>query len=123
MAKIEDVLATVDEIKANTYDDNVKILWLSELDGQIFNEIILTHEHDEIEPFEGYTDADLGTELIAPFPYDKLYRNYIFAKIDESNGETDRYQNSAAIFNASYKDYYDWYNRTHMPIAKPLRIL
>lgn len=150
---IEQVLAQVDEIKPNTYDDNTKILWLSELDGRIWQEIIKTHEgaeeylkalnpsdyeevteetEEDTEPVEeeqkepiefvGYDTVDLGKVLLAPFPYDKLYREYIFAQIDYSNGETDRYINSATAFNAAYTDFAAFYNRTHLPISNPLKL-
>jgi hypothetical protein len=107
---IAQILAQVDEIKPNTYDDNIKIAWLSELDGQIYNDVFLTHELDENVPsmFLGYTEADLNTELL-------------FAQIDASNGETDRYANSMTLFNASFKDFKSDYNRQHMPLQKTMK--
>ena len=122
--RIDEILADVDEIKPNTYDDNVKLRWLSELDGKIFDQIILTHEHEVPEEgeltFEPY--QSLSEDLLVPFPYTDLYRHYLFAMIDYSNGETDRYQNSMVMFNASYQEFTNWYNRTHKPISKPLKI-
>ena len=50
---IGEVLAEVDEINPNTIDDAVKIGWLSKLDGRIFDETILTHEHDLVDDGEG----------------------------------------------------------------------
>ena len=37
---IAEVLAYVDEVKPNTYDENIKIGWLSEVDGKVFNDVI-----------------------------------------------------------------------------------
>lgn len=130
---INKVLALVDEIDANTYDTKVKIGWLSKLDGRVFNDIILTHEHELvddgteegnlIEPtFSGYSDASLDTELLIADTYSDVYTDYLMAMIAYSNGETERYQNSMIMFNTNYREYADWYNRTHKPIQKPLKV-
>ena len=130
---INKVLALVDEIDANTYDTKVKIGWLSKLDGRVFNDIILTHEHELvddgteegnlIEPtFSGYSDASLDTELLIADTYSDVYTDYLMAMIAYSNGETERYQNSMIMFNTNYREYANWYNRTHKPIQKPLKV-
>lgn len=121
---IADLLAEVDEIKPSTYDDAIKIKWISEIDGKIFKEVISTHEKDEDtkEEFNGYTSADMNEELLVDFPYDALYRHYLFAMIDYSNGETDRYVNSMTMFNTAYKDYIEYFNRTHLPIQSHLKL-
>ncbi len=128
---INQVLAMVDEITPNTFDTKVKIDWLSKLDGRVFNDIILTHEHalveDEegnlIEPtFSGYSDLAVDKELLIDDVYSDVYRDYLMAMIAYSNGETERYQNSMIMFNSNYKEYVDWYNRTHKPIQKPLKL-
>ena len=49
-------------------------------------------------------------------------RDYLMGMIAYSNGETERYQNSMIMFNSNYKEYADWYNRTHKPIQKPLKV-
>lgn len=130
---INQVLAMVDEINANSYDTKVKIEWLSKIDGRVFNDIILTHEHDLvddgteegnlIEPtFPGYDDSSLDTELLIDDIYSDVYRDYLMAMIAYSNGETERYQNSMIMFNSNYREYVNWYNRIHAPIQKPLKV-
>jgi hypothetical protein len=56
--------------------------------------------------------------LIAPSPYDRLYTAYLKMKIDEENGETARYNNSATMFNSYLLEYKKHYNKTHMPLQK-----
>lgn len=128
---VGEVLALVDEIRPNTFDENLKILWLSELEGRIFNDVILTHEHDLVEneegelvepTFTGYDETSENEELIAPNTYSDLYRNYLFTMMDYSTGETERYTNSMLMFNNSYQQFTDWYNRNHKPIQKPLKL-
>lgn len=128
---VGEILARVDEIRPNAIDENIKVTWLSELEGRIFDEIVLTHEHElvddgegnMIEPtFAGYDETSENEEVIAPDIYADLYRNYIFTMIDYSNNESDRYTNSMLMFNNSYQQFADWYNRTHKPIQKPFRV-
>ena len=65
-----------------------------------------------------YTSENLGDSLLAPYPYDELYVAYLKMKIDEENGETQRYNNSATIFNSYFEDYLKAYNKDHMPIGR-----
>ncbi len=118
---ILEALADVDETKPNMFDDNMKIRWLSELDGKVYKEVILTHEHDEdLEPIKEYTEADMDKELLIPFPNTDCYRYYLYAMIDFANGETDRFSNSMLMFNNAYSTFEKDYNSTHAPIRKPL---
>ena len=120
---IEKILAKVDELKPNQYSDNIKIGWISELEGKIYKEMVLTHEHEEEDiTFSGYTENDMGRELIAEDPYCNVYEDYLYAKIDFKNGETDRYTNSMIMFNADMRAFQNWYNRTHMPLSTPLKL-
>ena len=135
--KISDILAKVDELKPTTFDDNTKIDWLSELDGRIFNTVIMTHVHDLIktivvdeetgeereelvEPtFTAYTSED--QELILDDIYADVYRHYLYAMMEYATGETERYQNSMLMFNSKYQEFCNWYNSTHLPIQKPYK--
>ena len=126
---IGEVIAMVDEIQPNTYDELVKFTWLSELDGKIFNNVVLTHEHDLVDDGEGnmieptftaYTDEN--EELIAPDEYADLYRHYLMAMIAYANGESERYTNSMVMFNSVYDDFAAWYMRNYKSIIHPLRL-
>lgn len=128
---IQKILAEVDEVNPNTYDENIKIGWLSRLDGQVFNDVILTHEHDLVddgegnlvEPtFTGYEELDEDREVIIPDEYADVYIDYLRAKIAYSNGESERYANSMIMFNSNYQKYLDWYNSTHKPIQIALKV-
>lgn len=113
---IAEAIALVDRAKPNQYSDEDKIRWLSEIDGMIVRELIESHEDSPLaEPFTGYTAADSDTQLIAPFPYDQLYRWWLESQIDLGNMEIGKYNNSRNLFNSAYLTYTDHYNRTHMP--------
>ena len=139
--RIEECINRVDSVKPNHYGVEEKVRWLSYLDASIKREIIDTHEQpvpaeentiivigdgeiteEGSTEFNGYTPDDMTAELLVPFPFDELYVAYLKAKIDEENGETARYNNSAATFNGLLMDYEKAYNRDHMPIRKHMRI-
>ena len=48
-------------------------------------------------------------------PHDKLYPAYLAAMIDFANGDYDRYQATAAMFNSHFGDYMRWYAQTLRP--------
>lgn len=137
--RISDVLARVDELKPSQFDDNTKIDWLSELDGRIFNTVIMTHVHElikqteideetgeeievEVEPtFKPYKTED--EELLLDDIYADVYRHWLYAMMDYANGETERYQNSLIMFNAKYQEFVNYYNSTHLPIQHPQKFI
>lgn len=117
---IREIITQVDNLKPNQYSDEEKIKWLSAVESMIYNDVILTHENKENITFNGFDeDTDDNTELIAPEPYANLYVMWLFAKIDFNNAEIGRYNNSQAMFNNSYMEFQNYWNRTHMPISVP----
>lgn len=119
---ISEAISRTDDVKPNAYLEPRKIQWLSELDGIIKSEIIDTHEGGADVSFAGYDiDTDTTTELLVPAPYDVLYLRYLEMKIDYSNGEYGKYNNSMVMFNAAYSAFENYYNRKHMPISRGSR--
>lgn len=121
---IKECIDSVDSVKPNQYSIEDKVRWLSFLDGIIINEVIKTHEGyaNEYEEFDGYSPDNLGVKLIAESPYDVLYESYLKMKIDEENGETARYNNSATMFNSYFLAYKKHYNKTHRPLPRNMKI-
>lgn len=113
---VREAIALADRLKPNRFSDADKLKWLSELDGMIARELMDTHEGSPLTgAFSGYTEERDDVELLAPFPYDALYRWYLESQIDLGNMEIAKYNNSKALFNSAYLTYTDHYNRTHMP--------
>ena len=111
---IGDVITRVDELTPNQYSEEQKIRWLTTLDGQIFEEIISTHERPIRENFSIYEDT--SCELIVPFPYaEDLYSWYLQAMIAAQNTESAKYEQLRILYNSELKKFEDWYNRTHLP--------
>ena len=115
---IKECIDQVDSVKPNQYGVEEKVEWLSYLDGTIINDVLKTHEgyDGSYDDFIGYSPDKLGVKLIVDSPYDRLYVAYLKMKIDEGNGETARYNNSATLFNSYLLEYKKWYNKTHMPL-------
>ena len=117
---IQEAINGIDNVKPNTYSEEEKIAWLSELDGLVMNEIINTHEYNEGETeieYEPYTVDDMQKELIIPHPYCDTYLKWLESKIDYANNETARYINSSSVFNSAWTNFRNYYNRTHKPIS------
>ena len=115
---VQDAIERANEMReGNSYSDEIKIKWLSELDGNIYNDVILTH-HSDAEKMKNY-EEDTNAQLIAPAPYDILYVYWLMAQIDLAAAELNRYNNSMELFNEAMKNFKAWYNRTHRPLPKP----
>lgn len=113
---IIDAINQIDALKPNTVSQSEKIRLLSQLDGRIKNEIIDTHNGGETVDFNGYDDSTPEiTILLVPAPYDVLYIRYLDAQIDYLNGEIKRYNNSSTLYNLAFRDYSNYYTRTHLP--------
>lgn len=116
---IKDCIDIVDNLKPNQYTIRDKVMWLSFIEEIIINEVLKTHEgyDGRYDNFGGYTEDKLSVALIVPSPYDRLYTAFLTMKIDETNGETQRYNNSKTLYNTYMSEYRKYYNRTHMPIS------
>lgn len=117
---IKECIDIVDSLKPNQYSIEDKVRWLSFIDRLIINDVLKTHEdYDEkYDLFDGYSADRLGEKLIVPAPYDNLYTEFVKMKIDEENGETARYNNTATMFNSYLTVFKKWYNKTHLPLQE-----
>lgn len=113
---IQTAIDMIDTLKPNMVPHHQKVAWLSDLDGLIWREVILTHEGAPNIEFEGYNqDTSPGTTLLAPEPYTDIYQHYMASKMDTANRETGEYAKDMALFNNAWQTLCDYWNRTHMP--------
>ena len=116
---IQTALDLADQMKPNMMKRETKLVFLTEIEQVIHEEVIMKHVHtqeQETKPkYDG--DTDPGTELLIPDPYSKLYYYYIMKSIDEQNLEWDKYNAHNAIYENKYEEMSDWYTRTHMPLT------
>jgi len=109
---IQQILDLIDEVVPNAFLPEVKTEWLSQLDGKIAGEVLLTV--DPIEFHYVYPDC-AEWNVIVPWPYDDIYETWLRAKIDFANGEYEKYNNSSEMFNAQLREYKSWFLNTYRP--------
>ena len=110
---ISAAIAACDRMLPTTFAYGEKEAWLRELEARIREEIVRTHEG--AEAFLAGRAQEGEDALLAPSPHESLYLFYLLARIDLMNGETARYNESAALFNAQYDAFSAAYNRAHRP--------
>ena len=117
---IKEALDMADQMKPNMMLRPVKLAYLNEIDGMIYEELVLRHEHTEEEAVRPKYDMDTdpGTELIMPGPYDMLYVYWLMSKIDLLNMEMDKFNNDRALFETAYAEASDWWTRQRMPVQE-----
>lgn len=121
---VKEAVARADSLYPNSFPFAIKEKWLSELDGKIFNELFCAYAHPDETSFESYSAADGGADrtLLVSFPYDDIYIKYLALRCDEASGDIGRYNNSAAIFNASYINFANIYNSSHKANSAEIKI-
>ena len=119
MPTINEVLERVERIKpVASIDDQDKARWLIELDGRIWNEVIMKSTHDtppEEPPREWPEDGD--KQLLVSYPYDRLYDLYLIAMLEFAIREFGNYNNSMAAFNDALDKFACHHRNTHMPVG------
>ena len=116
---ISEAIALADSVEENRFPTATKVEWLSLLDGRIYNEVILAHEDSDEITYEPYTAEDAETtDLLVPDPYSDFYPWYLQSRIQLSNGDTARYNQSIIMYNVAFQAWQDAYNREHMPVQK-----
>ena len=119
MTMIE-AIGRLDALRHNTFRQEEKIQWLSQVDGLVYQEVISTHEGGtDFRPYDAQTP--LEQELLVPAPYDELYLHYLEAQMDYYQGEADRYNRAMGMFQSVLTAYINYYNRTHLPLGQRFR--
>lgn len=113
---IQEAISRIDSMYPNTYKNDIKIKYLSQLDGIVKRNVIDTHEDGERVVFEGYDDkTPLDTELLVPAPYDDIYIFWLQMWVDYWDGEIDRYNSAAAMYSSAYDEFSRKYHSCHLP--------
>lgn len=110
---IGEVIDLVDTSHPNAFSKKQKVRWLAELDGKIAVDLMRMHP-SQLQAFR-YGDADMDKELLVVFPHDDIYPAWLGAKIDEANGEYNKYANSMEVYNGAYDNFACWFLNTYQP--------
>ncbi len=115
--KIKEALDRTYALRPDSFGQEEKIAWLSELDHQLYREVFLTHENNTASPSAfPYSPCDTEKELMIPAPYDKVYISYLKAKIEEAYGEVDSYNNAAAMYHQQLGEFKRFWHRNNKPL-------
>lgn len=103
------VLELFDSETENDISVEMKKRWISELDMKISCEL---NKNRQGLLTESYTPSKSDeTELLAVDEYAEIYVAYLRMKMNYILSETERYNNSAAIFNRLYYEFANYISR------------
>ena len=111
--KIKDIISQFNALKPNQFDDKLKLKWLSDFDGMVYDTVLTTHE-GEVSEWKPYTNDE--EILLIEDPYSEVYISLLTYKVDYFNQEYDKYNYSALMFASQLEAYQNYYNRTHLPL-------
>lgn len=106
----DSIISRVDEIKPNSFTQEQKLDFISELDSHLFDDIIKPYNPDATE-FVPYTSV--SQDVIASDRYKDMYVFYIEAKIDFNNKENTDFNNDMVMYNNAYMEFNKAYIRNH----------
>lgn len=112
--KIKEIIEYVDAVKPNAFDERVKVDMLNALEGRIAASVMLMAPA-EVRRLKYKWPEDAETELLVDTPHDDIYLLWLQAKIDELNGEYDKYANTMAIYNEHYGTFLRWFAQLYDP--------
>lgn len=113
---VGDIITAVNMLEPNQYSAAQKKKWLSELDGQVYDELIASHEGAGARPALPYTA--LTDTLLIPSPYgEEIYNLYLQSMIALENSESARYRQLQSVFNGAYRQFACFINRTRRPLS------
>ena len=112
--KVGEVIERVDAVKPNAFDSLAKVEWLNTLEGRIAADVLLLAPA-ELGQLRYRWPEDRDTELLLAPPHDDIYGLWLQAKIDEANGEYNKYQNTMQIYNEHYGNFVRWFAGTWDP--------
>lgn len=112
---VEEMIRRVDELKPNAFTLGQKGAWLSEMESQLWTELLLQPAGD----WEGLIHAQ--RPLLLPEAWQRLYESYLGARIDLANSEYSKYGNAMALYNDYVQALAAWYGDRFRPADRPAR--
>ena len=108
---ISNAIDTARLVRPNRIPFELYLYWINEIEGRIQADVFLLESSD----IHRYTMQDNDTTLLAKFPHDSIYVDYLVMQIDYYNKETDLYAVSRANFDESYTRFVKWYVDSYVP--------
>lgn len=99
----------IKEVKPSAYSDAILLSWINDLEIEIQSKVWLL---DSASVKLHAVDTE---EILADIAHSQMYKAYLTAIIDLTNGEYSKYQNSLEVFNELFAEYKRWYMRRFHP--------
>lgn len=112
--KPADILVYCKAVCPNVFDDSILYTWLNEAEGQVQTEVARIAPDSSDFTIHAPTDNP-AKELFVGAPHDKLYGEYVCARICEAEGEIARANNYMTRFNDFYQEFSKWFTRNYNP--------
>lgn len=115
---ISDLFTKLSAIYPHQFEDSILLIWVGELERDIADYLNTTYVNSDAD---NYYEPDLATtsELLLDNEV-SLYIEYLAYKIDLANGEYDRANNHAALFNMYFENWKERYYRINKDTAKKM---
>lgn len=111
--KLMGLIEHITQMRGQQFGTDVLTGWVNEIEAQAVDQV-LSHGVQYDNEFKPYTyEYDCEKTLLIPDRFQDVYVNYLLAKIDFLNQETERYNNDVAMMEAAWKEYQGWYFRNH----------
>ena len=132
-----------DSLYPNMFTTTQKIEWLSEIDSQAYEEVLLNAKKNwkpaitietidgvEVEKedpqrlvpafeFEGYNETTPEeTPLLMDDLYASAYVDFLISRMEYYNHEVAASNNAITVFNGKYSSWAAWYRRKYEPIRR-----
>ena len=116
--KVLDILAEVDLKYPNDVEKAHILGWITTLEKQLLDEVLMTHEitEDELKKAAAIYAMQSVTQDYEPLvqpPYQEVYVHYLGMQIALVNVDNDQYENEQTLYNSALLTYKNWFNRTH----------
>lgn len=110
MATVNKIIETVDGMVPNTFEEEIKFRWMTELDGIVARSVMQLAEPPRYE-----YPKDMDTKLLIPEPYERVYELYMEAMIALAYRDYHGYNNVITVFDALFSKYKKEYIRENRP--------
>lgn len=116
---VKEVIETVDTLRPNAVEEKEKRKWLSDLENRIYEDLFVTHEHENIQFSEKEKiTGDENAELFVKPPFTEMYILYLCSAIDYYHAEYERYQNDVSLFEVLYEKFCRFWNDRHISCVR-----
>lgn len=102
-------------MRPNALSDDIKLRWINELEGKVQTDVFLLASAEVISYTTDDIEDNADKELLVAPPHDKIYYEYLEARIDYANGDYDDYNNTMTVFESFWREFVAWFANTYRP--------